>query len=61
MVISELLSQLDCMLVVGETEAELYRKLNTLQEQGRGGWHVLKSPQWLGSKLVIVIIRERVD
>ncbi len=59
--ITKLLSQLDCMLVAGKTEAELYRKLNTLQSHGRGGWRVLKTPQWVNGRLVIVLIRESRD
>lgn len=49
--------KVDTMVLTAESQPEIYRKLNTLQSNGGGGWRLLRSPVWRDSRIIAVVIR----
>lgn len=48
---------LESLVISANDVPDMYRKLNTLKEQGKGGWRLLRSPTWVRGFLVAVLIR----
>ena len=58
--IHEFTRKVDSLIVTAGSLPELYRKLNTLQSNGRGGqysWQLLRHPTWRDGRLIAVLLR----
>jgi hypothetical protein len=49
--------RIDSLVLTADSQGEMYRKLNILQSNGRGGWILLRCPCWKNGILVAVVIR----
>lgn len=59
--IQQFSTEINTLLVKAKSQPELYRKLNTLEAQGRGGWQLLCAPRIVGEWLVAVAVRPAID
>lgn len=59
--ITKFSKEVDSLLVGADSVPEMYRKLNTLRTNGRGGWQLLRSPWWVKGVLVAVLVRPDPD
>ena len=57
MTLDQWLKKIDTLIISAPSLPELYRKLNTLQAQGKGGWQVQRAPQWIDGKLRAIVVR----
>ena len=59
--IREFSRKVDSLLIGADSLAEMRRKLNTLETNGRGGWQLLRSPWWVKDVLVAVLVRPELE
>ena len=48
--------KIDSLVITAPNLPELYRKLNTLKEQGSPNWQTLRVPVWRNGMLIAVVI-----
>ncbi len=49
--------RINSLVIAAKNQEEMYRKLNTLRTNGHAEWQLLRSPCWVGNKLIAVVVR----
>ena len=59
--ISKFTKQVDSLVIGASSVPEMYRRLNVLNRNGRGGWQLLRDPMWVRGVLIAVLLRPDLD